>query len=1337
MKVSVPALRVAGLLLLMVAALAETPVSSQERRQGRRVATTIVDGREAADGEVLIRYHSAESSFARVRAELQADADQVETIGRRGLRRMHSRRHNTRELLALMRANPDVEFVEPNWVIRVDLVPNDPSFGNLWGLLNLGQGGGTPGADIDAMQAWDISTGSRAIVVGVIDTGIDYNHPDLAANMWRAPSAFSVTIGGLTITCPAGSHGFNAINNSCNPMDDNNHGTHVSGTIGGAANNGVGVAGVNWTTSLMGLKFLGAGGSGYTSDAVKAIEFAIQAKAAFAGTGAADVRVLSNSWGGGGFSQSLLDAINRAGANNMLFVAAAGNNGVNNDASPAYPASYTASSVVAVAATDRHDQRASFSNYGATSVDLGAPGVSVYSTTRSNGYASFNGTSMATPHVAGAAALLLAACDLPTAAALKSAILTHVDPIPSMAGITATGGRLNVNNAIRACPPLANQVPTITSLSPFRAAIGGPSFQLTVTGTGFIATSEVRMDGAARNTSYVSPTMLTATVSANDLASLGSRAMTVFNPSPGGGTSPASALTVTPPVVMTVNGTGAPLTVVTGSTLTVQLSNGPANSWDYLTAVPIGSPDNHWTGVFRFLNGTTTVPNAGLSDATVSFATPMTPGAYELRFLAAGWFTRLATSGVITVVAPNPVPALTALSPAALTAGGPAVSLTVSGTGFTPASEVRVNGTPRSTTYRSPGVLVAAISAADSASVRTLPVTVVNPLPGGGTSTSATLSVVVPPPSPLLTSLNPTTIAAGGSAYMVTATGANFTETSQLTVNGAARPTIFVSSQTLTATLSPGDRAVAGAQTIRVVTPAPGGGTSGSLALTVATATLTVDGSSNAISVAPGATMLIVVANGPANPWDYLTVVPVGSPGNIWTSAYRFLNGTTAVPNPGVSSATVTVPAPTSAGLYEVRFNADGWYTRLATSGTITVATPYPVPVVSRIAPSVVIAGLSDFVLDIYGSGFTAASQVRVNGTARTTTLVSASHLAAAIPAGDVANVTTRAVTVSTPAPGGGTSASAMLSVVAAVTGLTVNGITGAVNVAAGSILSVVVANGPGNAWDYLTVVPVGSPDTIWTGAYQFLNGTMIAPSPGLTGATVSVWSPITPGDYELRFNANGWYTRLATSGVITVLASNPAPTVNSVGPMSVAAGDAAFSLSVMGSGFTSASQVWLDGAARPTTYVSPNRVIAAIAADDVALADARSIRVFNPAPGGGTSGSVVLSVLAPYAGAGLLVNGGSTALNVVGGSTLSITLINGPGHRSDYVTIVPAGSPNTFWSGVYRFLNGTTVAPSAPVTDTVLDMPAPLTAGTYEVRFFADGWYTRLATSGLITVTP
>ena len=418
----------------------------------RELRTEDVDGIEVSSQEVLVKFRTGVGLQVLADVEQEHDADGDEELGGTGVRLIHSRSKGTAALVRELSARPDVEYAEPNYVVHMVAVPNDPRFGALWGLQNTGQTiqgvPGKTGADIGATSAWEISTGSTANVVAVVDTGVDYNHPDLAANIWSAPSSFTVHVGGRDITCDAGTHGFDAILNTCDPTDDNYHGTHVSGTIGAVGNNGVGVVGVNWTTRIMGLKFLNAFGSGTTADAIKAIEFAVQIKAIFGA--AANVRVLSNSWGGGDFSQALLDEIKLAGAKDMLFVAAAGNSANDNDANPSYPASYDSPNIVAVAATDNNDRLAYFSSFGATSVHLGAPGVDVLSSVVGGLYEFFSGTSMATPHVSGAAALVLSACSLDTAG-LKSVLLGNTDPVAALRGITLTGGRLNVNKAIRAC----------------------------------------------------------------------------------------------------------------------------------------------------------------------------------------------------------------------------------------------------------------------------------------------------------------------------------------------------------------------------------------------------------------------------------------------------------------------------------------------------------------------------------------------------------------------------------------------------------------------------------------------------------------------------------------------------------------------------------------------------------------------------------------------------------------------------------------------------------------------------------------------------------------------
>ncbi len=340
--------------------------------------------------------------------------------------------------IASLRSNSQVLYAEPNYIVTAAAIPNDPRFAELYGLDNTGQTGGTADADIDAPEAWDTQTGTD-VVVAVIDTGLDYNHEDIVGNVWTNPG--EIPNNGIDDDNNGyidDVRGWDFVNGDNDPFDDNDHGTHVSGTIAAVGNNGIGVAGVNWSARIMPLKFLSARGSGTTADAISALDYAVMMGA----------RISNNSWGGGAFSQALYDSIAAAQTAGHLFVAAAGNDGVDTDVTPSYPASYDLDNIVSVAATDDNDALATFSNFGAVTVDLGAPGVSILSTTPANTYSSFSGTSMATPHVAGTAALILAEDPSLDVAGLKAVIMDSVDAISALAGITVTGGRLNAANAL-------------------------------------------------------------------------------------------------------------------------------------------------------------------------------------------------------------------------------------------------------------------------------------------------------------------------------------------------------------------------------------------------------------------------------------------------------------------------------------------------------------------------------------------------------------------------------------------------------------------------------------------------------------------------------------------------------------------------------------------------------------------------------------------------------------------------------------------------------------------------------------------------------------------------
>jgi subtilisin family serine protease/subtilisin-like proprotein convertase family protein len=342
------------------------------------------------------------------------------------------------QALDFYRTVPGVQFAEPDYVIGYNRMPNDASFAALWGLNNPVGAENNTEADINAPEAWEFHQGTGETIVAVLDTGIDYSHPDLASNMWTNPGETAgdgVDNDGNGLVDDV--FGYDFANDDADPFDDNGHGTHAAGTIGAVGDNGVGIVGVDWHTRLMAVKFLGADGKGTMGNAIRALDYAVRMGA----------RVSNNSWGGGGYSAAFCAAIDAARSVGHLFVAAAGNSGADNDANPNYPSSYALDNILAVAATDRQDQLGSFTNYGAASVDLAAPGVGILSTYKNGQYATLSGSSMAAPYVAGAAAYLWDMHPEWTYAQVSGAILTTVDVLPQLAGKVASSGRLNLARA--------------------------------------------------------------------------------------------------------------------------------------------------------------------------------------------------------------------------------------------------------------------------------------------------------------------------------------------------------------------------------------------------------------------------------------------------------------------------------------------------------------------------------------------------------------------------------------------------------------------------------------------------------------------------------------------------------------------------------------------------------------------------------------------------------------------------------------------------------------------------------------------------------------------------
>lgn len=400
-----------------------------------------------APGEIIVKLDQSASQSDLTQLNQQNDASTEENLPQSKVNVVDLPSDLTvSEGIQAYEDSPDVAYAEPNFKLFPTATPNDPYFSRLWALNNTGQTGGTIDADIDAPEQWNTNTGSPSTVVAVIDEGIDINHPDLKANIYtNAVEATGVKgVDDDRNGYVDDVHGYDFANNDASVYDPDpltgkgdEHGTHVAGTIAAVGNNGTGVTGINWQAKVMPLKFLGPNG-GYTSDAVEALDYAVKN----------GVKISNNSWGGGGKSQALQDAIARADSAGHLFVAAAGNGGAdgigdNNDVTPNYPANYPNSNIISVAATDNRDRLASFSNFGVSTVDLAAPGVSILSTLPGNTYGNYSGTSMATPHVAGVAALIKSQNPTADDGAMKAQILQFAEKKTSLKNKVATGGRLN------------------------------------------------------------------------------------------------------------------------------------------------------------------------------------------------------------------------------------------------------------------------------------------------------------------------------------------------------------------------------------------------------------------------------------------------------------------------------------------------------------------------------------------------------------------------------------------------------------------------------------------------------------------------------------------------------------------------------------------------------------------------------------------------------------------------------------------------------------------------------------------------------------------------------
>jgi len=467
--------------------------SVSDRRRSRRVSVPrstfepLEDRRMLsaayAANEILVQFAANATAAQRASARAAVRGNAVEEIQTAAMRRAANGvlervavpgNIGVERAIAAISRRPGVVFAEPNWKLSASDTSNDPYYttsSRLWGMYGddqpaaSGPSGTTNQFGSQAEKAWAAGfTGSRDVYVGIVDEGVDFNHPDLAANMWLNPfdiAGDGVDNDGNGYVDDARGWDFYSNDNSVYDGSGDDHGTHVAGTVGGVGGNGVGVAGVSWNVTMIPTKVLGTDG-GYTSGAIKAIDYLTDLKVRHG----LNIVASNNSWGGGGYSASLHSAINRGANAGILFVAAAGNSAVDTDATANYPSNYSTlqgtsttraasyEAVISVAALTSGGGLASFSNYGATTVDIAAPGSGINSTLPGGGYGAYSGTSMASPHVAGAVALIAASRPGMSAADIRTAILSTARPTTSLAGRTATGGRLDVAAALNVAPPV-------------------------------------------------------------------------------------------------------------------------------------------------------------------------------------------------------------------------------------------------------------------------------------------------------------------------------------------------------------------------------------------------------------------------------------------------------------------------------------------------------------------------------------------------------------------------------------------------------------------------------------------------------------------------------------------------------------------------------------------------------------------------------------------------------------------------------------------------------------------------------------------------------------------
>ena len=846
--------------------------------------------------------------------------------------------------------------------------------------------------------------------------------------------------------------------------------------------------------------------------------------------------------------------------------------------------------------------------------------------------------------------------------ALPSSDLATAGSYPVTVSNPAPGGGVSGILTLQVVDP----VPTLNGLSPATVLVGTPAPTVTLSGSNFLPTSTVSVNGVGHPATYISPTQISTVLTADDLALAGSLTVFISNPAPGGGASAGLFLQVNNP---------APIlnAVVPGS-----LTAGAAAQTVTVTGV-------------NFLAASTATVNGAARATTYSSATQFGVALTSADLATAGTLSLVVTnpapgggtSGSAVLTVNNPIPTLTGLGTGTIVAGAAAQSVTLTGANFVASSTATVNGAARTVTYVSATQLGLAVTAADLASGGALQVVVINPAPGGGASAALSLSVVNP--APALSSLSPAALTAGGAPQSLTLAGSGFVPGSTATFNGSARSVTYVGPTQLSLALTSADLATSGSFPVVVSNPAPGGGTSTAVALNVTNPVPTLSGVSPTTLLA-GAAAQSLTLNG-TNFVAVSSVTVNGNPRSVtYVSPTQLGVALTAADLASAGSLPIAVTNPAPGG---------------GTAGGVSLQINNPVPTVTTLSPASALAGAAAQTVTVTGVNFLAASTATVNGAARATTYSSATQIGVALTAADLATAGTLSLVVTNPAPGGGsaTLAFSVTNPIPTLTGASPAGLN------AGAAAQAVALTGS-NFTAGATVSFSGSPRTVQFVSATQINVTLTAADLATGGSFPLVVSNPAPGG--------------GASNSLAFVVNNPTPVVS--GQSSITAGAQAQSVTLTGTNFLVSSAVTFNGAARTVTYVSPTQLAVALTAPDLAVGGVVPVIVTNPAPGGGASPAFSLTINNPVPSvsglspSALVADGTAQSLTVSGANFLpsSTVMINGAQKTVTYVSatqLTVAFPAVAFAAGGNLALTVTNPAPgggASPAVTLTVNNPSP-----------------------------